>query len=78
MEICQLVEIVGWITISLIGAVVVYDVSHFIYTTFLGRLLGFGIDLRKCGPWAGELTAFNNANTIYSKLVAFISGNWQY
>ena len=55
MENCsQLVETVGWITIILIGAVVVYDVGHFIYTTFLGRLLGFGIDLRKCGPWAGK------------------------
>lgn len=49
-----LVETVGWITISLVGVVVVYDVCHFVYTTLLGRMLGLGIDLRKCGPWAGE------------------------
>lgn len=50
---CCLAEVVGWAALVIFGAKVVYNIGHFIYTTFLGRLLGHGIDPRKCGPWAG-------------------------
>lgn len=49
-----LAEVTGWVALAIFTAKVVYNISHFCYTTFLGRLLGHGIDLRKCGPWAGK------------------------
>lgn len=50
---CSHVELVGWITLAIITASLVYNVLHFVYTTFLGSLLGCNINLKKCGPWAG-------------------------
>ena len=48
-----LAEVAGWVTLVALTVKSLYNLSIFIYTTFLGRLLGHGIDLRKCGPWAG-------------------------
>lgn len=53
MSSCCLAECVGWMALVVLAAKSVYNVGHFIYTTFLGRLLGHGIDLASCGPWAG-------------------------
>jgi len=50
---CSHVELVGWITLAIITASLIYNVLHFVYTTFLGSLLGRNINLKKCGPWAG-------------------------
>lgn len=47
-------EIFGFVTALLLGFKSAYNLAHFVYTTFLGRLLGHGIELRKCGPWAGK------------------------
>jgi len=30
-------------------------VGHFAYTTFIGRWLGYGIQVKNCGPWAGNI-----------------------
>ena len=49
------IEIVGLITVLVVTLKSLYNVGHFVYTTFLGALLGHNIDLRKCGPWAGNL-----------------------
>jgi hypothetical protein len=46
-------EFVGWAVLVIFTAKTVYNLIHFAYTTFLGRLLGRGIDLKSCGPWAG-------------------------
>ena len=48
------VEVFGWITLTLLAVKSLYNVAHFVYTTFLGRLLGLGMDISKCGPWAGK------------------------
>ncbi len=53
---CCSMEILGWIVTIFIGAKSVYNICHFVYTTWLGHLLGHSIDLRKCGPWAGTIT----------------------
>lgn len=46
-------EIVGWITFVIFTAKLIYTVSLWIYSSFLGSLLGRNIKLRECGPWAG-------------------------
>lgn len=46
------IEIVGLLTVILVVVKSLYNLGHFVYTTFLGRLLGHGIQVRKCGPWA--------------------------
>ena len=51
-------ESVGLVCVVVFGGKLVYNLLHFAYTTFLGRWLGHGIDLRKCGPWAGQLLPF--------------------
>ena len=48
-------EIVVVLTITLILFKIVYNVGHFIYTTFLGNLLGAGIQVKNCGPMAGDI-----------------------
>ena len=52
------VKTVGLLTIFVIIGKLIYNLIHFAYTTFVGRWLGHGIDLRKCGPWAGQLLPF--------------------
>ena len=47
------VETFGWITITLLTIKSIFNLGHFVYTSFLGRWLSLGTDLRKCGPWAG-------------------------
>lgn len=51
---CCIAETVGWAVLVIFAAKSVYNLIHFAYTTFLGRLLGRGIDLASCGPWAGS------------------------
>ncbi len=46
-------EILGFVTALVLTLKTVYNLSHFVYTTFLGRLLGHGLAISKCGPWAG-------------------------
>ncbi len=52
-------ETVGWAVLVIFAAKIVYNLLHFAYTTFLGRLLGRGIDLKSCGPWAGIYLIYN-------------------
>lgn len=52
-------ELVGLVTVAILGLKVAYNLAHFAYTTFLGRLLGHGIQLRKCGSWAGKFGLTN-------------------
>ena len=56
---CCFVETVGWVVFVVFAAKTIYNVIHFAYTTFLGRLLGRGIDLRSCGPWGGIPLIYN-------------------
>lgn len=56
----NVLEVVGLVTALALTLKIVYNLGHFAYTTFLGRLLGCGIDLRKCGPWAGKFVTFEN------------------
>lgn len=58
-------EIVGFVTALVLFVKSAYNVGHFMYTTFLGRLLGFGIDVRKCGPWAGKSQLFKHVRLSY-------------
>jgi len=53
------IEIVGLLTVILVVVKSLYNLGHFVYTTFLGRLLGHGIQVRKCGPWAGNSKPFS-------------------
>ena len=65
---CYTVEVFGWITLTLLAVKSLYNVTHFAYTTFLGRLLGFGTDIRKCGPWAG--TQISSWNAFFKKFIS--------
>jgi hypothetical protein len=57
-------EILGFVTALLLTLKTVYNLSHFVYTTFLGRLLGHGLVINKCGPWAGNLNILKNMQLI--------------
>lgn len=48
-------EILGFVTALVLILKSVYNLSHFVYVNFLGRLLGHGLNISKCGPWAGNL-----------------------
>ena len=54
-EMALVVEMFGWLILTLLLVKSIYNLCHFVYTTFLGQLLGHGMDLSKCGPWAGRL-----------------------
>jgi len=47
---------VGLITFGLkiFRLLIIYNVSYFAFTTFLGSSLGYGIQVKDCGPWAGN------------------------
>ena len=54
------VHLIGWLTVTVVVVKSAYNLAHFVYTTILARLLGHGIQLGKCGPWAGnELKTFS-------------------
>ncbi|KZS16269.1 Very-long-chain 3-oxoacyl-CoA reductase [Daphnia magna] len=67
---CCLAECVGWAALAVFAAKSLYNVSHFIYTTFLGRLLGHGIDLASCGPWAVVTGATDGIGKSFAKQLA--------
>ncbi|XP_057374668.1 very-long-chain 3-oxoacyl-CoA reductase-like [Daphnia carinata] len=67
---CCLAEFVGWSALAIIAANSLYNVCHFIYTTFLGRLLGHGIDLKSCGPWAVVTGATDGIGKSFAKQLA--------
>lgn len=48
-------ELVGLLTVVVLGLKSLWNLAQFFYTTSIGRLLGHGIELRKCGPWAGTI-----------------------
>ena len=59
-------ETIGMLTIILLGFKIAYNVGHFTYTTFVGKLLGNGIRVKNYGPWAG------NKTTLYFKKIIII------
>ena len=81
---CYTVETFGWITLILIAVKLTYNGIYFVYVHFLGRLLGLGIDISKCGPWAGNELIVNhlqnqiiiNINCLY--YIIQCSRNWCY
>lgn len=70
-----LVEVIGWVTLVAFTARVVYNLVLFFYTIFLGRLLGHGIDLKKCGPWAGKLYCFLRVDSLLTITLIIILFN---
>lgn len=46
-------KLMGIVTASLVLLKSAYNLCHFVYTTFLCRILGHGMCISKCGPWAG-------------------------
>lgn len=74
-----LAEVVGWSTIALFLAKIVYNLGHFAYTTFLGRLLGHGVDVKQCGPWAGIHNFHNTSVSRFNRsspelLISVVTG----
>ncbi len=51
---CWLIETIGKVTLFAVGVKCAYSFASFMYLTFLGRLFGHGINVRDCGPWAGN------------------------
>lgn len=56
------VEVMGWVILALLGAKVVYNIGHFLYSVYLAAPLGHNLDLRNYGPWAGEYGVKNTLN----------------
>lgn len=54
MENLYVAQIVGQLTLVTVGAKCMYDFTRFLYVNFLGRRFRRGIDVRTCGPWAGN------------------------
>lgn len=48
-------EIIGYLVVAGLSLRFVYNACCFVYTSFIGKLLGCAIDVRKYGPWAGKL-----------------------
>jgi len=46
------VEVIGWITIAVIGAKLLYNCCAFVWCTWLAAALGFNLKLAKYGKWA--------------------------
>lgn len=63
-------EILGFVTALVLTLKTVYNLSHFVYTTFLGRLLGHGLVISKCGPWAVVTGATDGIGKSYARLLA--------
>ena len=77
-------EWVALVLLSLIGLKFAWNVSNFLFTTFVGSWLGLNIDLRQYGPWAGEnvhsfISTPEIQKHVNSKLMyRFNSGDWSY
>ncbi|EFX74260.1 hypothetical protein DAPPUDRAFT_226844 [Daphnia pulex] len=63
-------EILGFLTALVLTLKIVYNLSHFVYTTFVGRLLGHGLVISKCGPWAVVTGATDGIGKSYARLLA--------
>ena len=50
------VEMLGMAVMALLGIKALYNVVHFVYTTYLVATLGRNLDLSKYGPWAGQFS----------------------
>lgn len=72
-------EILGFVTALVLILKSVYNLSHFVYVNFLGRLLGHGLNISKCGPWAGNLNIAKKSKFIIMFIHFFlndvVSGN---
>lgn len=64
--------------LKIVRLVIIYNVSYFVYTTFLGNFLGYGIQVKNCGPWAGNLLKQVNNSTTMISFDYGTSGYWSY
>ncbi len=47
-------EVLGWGILAALGVKAFYNMSHFLYSAYLARILVRNLDPRNYGPWAGE------------------------
>lgn len=46
-------EFIGLVTLTILVLKSIYNLVHFFYSVYLASVLGFNIDPRQYGPWAG-------------------------
>lgn len=71
----SVLEWIAVVTIAFIGLKLIWNVFHFIFTTFLGAWLGLNIDLREYGPWAVVTGATDGIGKAYAHKLASIGLN---
>ena len=48
-------EFIGLVTLTILAVKSIYNIAHFFYSVYLASVLGFNIDPRQYGPWAGTV-----------------------
>ncbi|XP_057374669.1 very-long-chain 3-oxoacyl-CoA reductase-B-like [Daphnia carinata] len=63
-------ESLGFVTGLVLILKSIYNLSHFVYVNFLGRFIGHGLNISKCGPWAVVTGATDGIGKSYARLLA--------